>query len=55
MPFHDPAADAALFAALEETVVQTARRRLMRVPCAINDPACADALLAAYRAVLEEA
>jgi uncharacterized protein (UPF0261 family) len=55
LPFHDPAADAALFAALEETVEQTARRRLIRVPYAVNDPACADALLAAYRAVLEEA
>jgi len=55
MPFHDPAADAALFAALEETVVQTKRRRLIRAPHAINDPAFADALLAEYRAVLEEA
>jgi uncharacterized protein (UPF0261 family) len=55
MPFHDPEADAALFAALEETVVQTARRRLIRVPGAINDPEFADALLAEYRAVLKEA
>ena len=31
MPFHDAAADAALFAALEETVVQTAHRQLIRV------------------------
>ena len=54
MAFHDPAADAALFAALEETVEQTARRRLIRVPYAINDPAFADRLLAEYRAVLEE-
>ena len=55
MPFHDPAADAALFAALEDTVVQTSRRRLIRVRCAVNDPAFADALLAEYRTVLEEA
>jgi uncharacterized protein (UPF0261 family) len=54
MQFHDPAADAALFAALEETVVQTARRQLVRVPHAINGPAFADALLAQYRAVLQE-
>ena len=54
MPFHDPEADAALFAALEETVVQTARRRLIRVPGAINDPEFANALLAEYRAVLKE-
>jgi uncharacterized protein (UPF0261 family) len=55
MAFHDSAADAALFAALEETVVQTAQRRLIRVPHAINDPLFTDALLAEYRAVLEEA
>jgi uncharacterized protein (UPF0261 family) len=55
MAFHDPAANAALFAALEETVVQSARRRLIRVPYAINDPLFTDALLAEYRAVLEEA
>jgi uncharacterized protein (UPF0261 family) len=54
MAFHDPAANAALFAALEETVVQSARRRLIRVPYAINDPLFTDALLAEYRAVLEE-
>ena len=43
-PFHDPDADAALFAALEATVVQTADRRLIRVPHALNDPAFAAAL-----------
>ncbi|QKH37992.1 Tm-1-like ATP-binding domain-containing protein [Achromobacter pestifer] len=36
--FWDPAADAALFAALEKNLVQTADRRLVRVPCHINDP-----------------
>jgi uncharacterized protein (UPF0261 family) len=55
MAFHDPAADAALFAALEETVVQTERRRLIRVPFALNDPSFADALVEHYRAVLKEA
>jgi uncharacterized protein (UPF0261 family) len=49
MAFHDPAADAALFAALEGTVRQTERRRLIRVPCALNDPRFAEALLAQYR------
>jgi uncharacterized protein (UPF0261 family) len=44
MPFHDPVADAALFAALEKTVKQTANRKLIRLPLAINDPAFADAL-----------
>ncbi|MCS3504864.1 Tm-1-like ATP-binding domain-containing protein [Achromobacter sp. JUb104] len=36
--FWDPEADAALFAALEKHVVQTPNRRLVRVPCHINDP-----------------
>lgn len=36
--FHDEAADAALFQALYDHVRQTDRRRLVRVPCHINDP-----------------
>ena len=36
--FWDPEADAALFTALETHLVQTADRRLVRVPCHINDP-----------------
>ena len=47
-PFHDPAADAALFAALEATVAQTPRRRLLRLPCALNDAAFAEALAGAF-------
>lgn len=47
-PFHDPEADAALFAALEDTVIQTEDRQLIRLPHAINDPECADALCAAF-------
>jgi uncharacterized protein (UPF0261 family) len=43
--FHDPAADAALFKGLETTVRQTPRRRLVRLPCNINDPAFAEALV----------
>jgi uncharacterized protein (UPF0261 family) len=43
--FHDPAANAALFKALESTVRQTPRRRLVRLPCNINDPAFAEALV----------
>jgi len=43
--FHDPAADAALFKALETTVRQTPRRRLVRLPCNINDAAFAEALV----------
>jgi uncharacterized protein (UPF0261 family) len=47
--FFDPAADAALFAALEDTIEQTPNRRITRLPLHINDPEFADALVAAYR------
>ena len=50
-PFHDPEADAALFAAIEATVRQTERRRVERLPLAINDPAFASALVAAFREI----
>lgn len=48
-PFHDPLADAALFAALEATVKPSPRRRLIRLPHHINDPEFADALVAHFR------
>lgn len=50
-PFHDPEADRALFDTLAERVVPTARRRVERLPHAINDPAFAAALTQAFRAV----
>jgi uncharacterized protein (UPF0261 family)/ABC-type branched-subunit amino acid transport system ATPase component len=50
-PFHDQAADAALFRALEQTVRQTSTRQLVRVPANINDPAFATAVLDAFRTV----
>jgi uncharacterized protein (UPF0261 family) len=50
-PFHDPAADAALFTALEETVRQTSTRRLVRLPQHINDPPFAAAVVDAFRAL----
>lgn len=53
-PFHDPAADAALFAALESTVQQTGRRHLQRLPCAINDPRFAAAVVESFRAIVTE-
>lgn len=53
-PFWDPEADAALFRTLEDEVVQTDRRRLVRVPHAINHPAFAAAALAAFAEVLEQ-
>ena len=45
MPFHNPDADAALFDALERTVVQTDERRLIRLPFHINDAEFAQALV----------
>jgi uncharacterized protein (UPF0261 family) len=53
--FHDPRADAALFDALAATIEQTDRRRLLRLPYAINDPAFAAALVEEFRAVMAEA
>ncbi len=47
--FHDPAADAALFRALEATVRQTSTRRLVRAPHHINDPAFAAMVVDAFR------
>jgi uncharacterized protein (UPF0261 family) len=55
MAFHDPEADAALFAALEQTVRHTARRRVVRVPHALNDPPFADALLEHFHDVMKGA
>jgi len=49
-PFHDPAADAALFQALEQTVRATQTRQLIRLPHHINDPAFAAALVQHFRA-----
>jgi uncharacterized protein (UPF0261 family) len=42
--FHDPEADAALFAALENSIQQTPQRHLVRLPLHINDPQFADVL-----------
>jgi uncharacterized protein (UPF0261 family) len=53
--FHDPAADAALFAAIERTVTPTPRRRLVRLPHAINDPEFARALVRNFHEALSEA
>ena len=52
-PFHDPQADAALFAALESTVRQTPQRRLIRLPLHINDPGFADALVQHFEDIVE--
>jgi uncharacterized protein (UPF0261 family) len=52
--FYDAQADAALFDALEQTLHQTASRRLMRLPLHINDPAFADALVEQFHAVVQQ-
>ena len=49
--FHDPAADKALFDAVEQGVVQTGQRRIVRLPLHINDPAFAGALASAFREI----
>ena len=50
-PFHDPAADRALFAAIEQNFHLAANRRLVRLPHHINDPAFARALAANFREI----
>ncbi len=50
-PFHDPEADAALFAAIRATLVQTPKRRLVELPHAINDAAFAAAIVQHYREI----
>lgn len=47
-PFFDPHADAALFDALETTIEQTDRRRVIRLPLHINDPEFAAAAVLAF-------
>ena len=50
-PFHDPEADRALFASLEERFRAGADRKLIRLPHHINDEVFIDALVAAWREV----
>lgn len=54
-PFYDPEADEVLFAALEESFKQTSRRRLVRLPCNVNDREFVDALVAHFREIATEA
>ncbi len=51
-PFHDPAADRALFEAIEAAFEPTGDRKLVRVPAAINDDEFAAATVAALREIL---
>src|SRR5689334_13647980 len=54
-PFWDPAADAALFTALERSVRATGNRQIIRVPRNINDPEFASAVVNAFRPMLGRA
>jgi len=54
-PFHDPAADRALFAAIERNFRPTSDRRLIRLPHNINDPAFARAVVENFRAIVPTA
>lgn len=49
--FHDPAADKALFDALERTVRQTSSRQLVRVPHNVNDPEFSALVVEAFRSL----
>ncbi len=51
-PFHDPDADAALFQALRDTVVETRIRKLRAVDADINDPAFVAAVVEAFHRVM---
>jgi uncharacterized protein (UPF0261 family) len=50
-PFYDPAADSALFDALQGTFRPAANRQLVRLPLHINDPAFAAALAEHFTAL----
>ena len=50
-PFWDPEADAALFKALEETVIQTEKRFLIKLPYNINDPLFAKAAVKEFLSI----
>lgn len=50
-PFHDPVADAALFDSIEKTVQQNERKKILRVPCHINDSEFSQALVTAFREI----
>jgi uncharacterized protein (UPF0261 family) len=47
-PFWDPAADKALYDAIERHLVKSERRRLIRLPFHINEPGFASALVANF-------
>jgi uncharacterized protein (UPF0261 family) len=54
-PFHDPAADAALFDAIRKGWIEAPNRRLIEVNAHINDAAFADAAVAAFKDITTHA
>lgn len=54
MPFHDPAADRALFDALEKNLIRTVNRQLIYGPFHINDQRFALSLVSNFREVLAQ-
>ena len=53
-PFHDPLADQALFASLESRFRGGPNRKLLRLPCHINDPEFADELARQFLGLVHE-
>jgi uncharacterized protein (UPF0261 family) len=53
-PFHDPDANRALFAVIEQGFRSGADRKLMKLPLHLNDDAFAEALVAAWREIARE-
>lgn len=52
LAFFDPAADSALFAAVESGLARTSNRQVIRLPFHINDPAFAAAVKTAFLALI---
>ncbi|WP_428946361.1 Tm-1-like ATP-binding domain-containing protein [Pantoea sp. FN060301] len=53
-PFWSPEADRAFITTLEAHLLQTERRKIVRLPCNINDPQFAEAAVQHFRALAEK-
>lgn len=51
-PFYDPEADQALFDAIEQNLVQTAKRQLIKLNYNINDPEFSEALVQNFKDII---